>query len=256
LVHAFYSQAGGEAMIALGEDPKKYAALLQSVADDLQPRGGLESEVVSQMVRTLWRIRRAEQMEDGLAVKRLRNGLRMNQLATAPQFMHIQDTYERLCNIGRMLSRPDSTPLPGEIAALTNAFGANPPDDVRKLFPLLRAYGEAAAKAPGPTNENGDSGTNPSTAEEQEREAAGQKLDDALNEIMLPYRRTLDSLMEDCEAIRSPENIAALMAPRDESSLIMQRAEDSNLRRFWRLTRIYLMIKDRYKDTGTDEGDV
>jgi hypothetical protein len=38
LVHGFYSQAGGEAMIALGEDPKKYAALLQSVADDLQPR--------------------------------------------------------------------------------------------------------------------------------------------------------------------------------------------------------------------------
>jgi hypothetical protein len=256
LVHGFYSQAKDGVMIALGEDPKQYAALLESVVNNLQPRAGLECELVAQMVRTLWRIRRAEDIQDGLALKRMRSGLQMDHLVAAPQFMHIHDTYERLCDIGKMLSRPDSTPLPGEIAALTNAFGANPPEDVRRIFPLLRAYGVAAAKAPGPIKENRESGTNPSTAEEQEREAAGQKLDDALNEIMLPYRRTLDSLMEDCEAIRSPENIAALMAPRDESSLIMQRAEDSNLRRFWRLTRIYLMIKDRYKDTGTDEGDV
>ena len=57
-----------------------------------------------------------------------------------------------------MLNRPDSTPLPGEIQAFVNAFGATPPDDVQKLFPLLRSFGEAAAKAPGPANENGDGG--------------------------------------------------------------------------------------------------
>jgi hypothetical protein len=46
-----------------------------------------------------------------------------------------------------------------------NAFGATPPDNVRKIFPLLRSYGEAAAKAPGPVNENGEIGPTPSTAE-------------------------------------------------------------------------------------------
>jgi hypothetical protein len=78
LVHGFYFQAGNGAMLALGEDPKQYAALLQSVVNNLHPRAGLESELVVQMVRTLWRIRRAEQMQDGLAVKRLRSGLKFD----------------------------------------------------------------------------------------------------------------------------------------------------------------------------------
>jgi hypothetical protein len=80
-----------------------------------------------------------------------------------------------------------------------------------------------------------------------------QRLDAALMEVMLPYRRTLDSLMEDWEEIRSPENIAALMAPRDENSLLMQREEDSNLRRLWRLTRLYLMIKGQSGEPEVDE---
>jgi len=42
------------------------------------------------------------------------------------------------------------------------------------------------------------------------------------------------------------------MAPRDESSLLMQRQEDSNLRRFWRLTRLYLMIRGQ---SGEPDGD-
>jgi hypothetical protein len=80
-----------------------------------------------------------------------------------------------------------------------------------------------------------------------------QRLDAALMEVMLPYPRTLDSLMEDWEEIRSPENIAALMAPRDENSLLMQREEDSSLRRLWRLTRLYLMIKGPSGEPEVDD---
>jgi len=241
LRHGFYSQAQG-ALTALGEDPAEYAGLMNSVQTNLVE--GLEIELKELIGDTLWRMKRAVRTQNGLAVKRVQSGLHMEQLTAAPQFMHIRNTYERLCDIGRMLSRPDSTPLPGEIPALMNAFGASPPDDVRRIFPLLRAYGEAAAKAPGPMKENSGSGSNPSTAKGQERETAGQKLDDALNEIMLPYRRTLDSLVEDCEAIHSPENIAALMAPRDENSLLMQRYEDSNLRQLWRLTNILAKVQN------------
>jgi len=74
---------------------------------------------------------------------------------------------DSMCAIGRMLNASDSTPSPGEIRALVNAFGATPPEDVRKLFPLLRAFGEALAKAPAPANENGDRGTIPSVAEKR-----------------------------------------------------------------------------------------
>ncbi len=61
---------------------------------------------------------------------------------------------------------------------------------------------------------------------------------------MLPLPKALDSLLEESEKVRSPENIAALMAPRDESALLMQRMEDSNLRQFWRLTNILVKIQN------------
>ena len=241
LRHGYYSQEPG-ALTALGEDPAEYAGLMNSLQTNLV--GGLEGELKVLIGDTLWRMKRATRMQNGLAAKRIRSGLEMELLVTAPRMAAIQETYEPLCVIGRMLNRPDSTPLPGEIAAMIKAFGAAPPDDVRKIFPLLRAYGEAAAKAPGPTRKNGDSTLTPATAEEQEREAARQKLDAALAETGFPYRKALDALLAESEKAHSPENLAALMAPRDENSLLMQRWEDSNLRQLWRLTNILVKVQN------------
>jgi len=242
LRHGFYSEAPQEVLIALGEDPAEYNRLLASLENNLAE--GLEGELVRRIGRTLWRMQRAERMQDGLAVKRVHRGMQMEQLMVAPKMLRINDIYEGLCAIGRMLNRPDSAPSPAEIQALVNAFGATPPDDIQKLFPLLRSFGEAAAKAAGPANENGDREPVPSAAEEQESESARQKLDAALHEIMFHYRTTLDSLMEESEKGRSPENIAALMAPRDENALLMQRMEDSNLRQLWRLTNILVKVRN------------
>jgi hypothetical protein len=253
LLHGFYSQARDEAMIALGEDPKEYAGLLRSLVDDLQPRAGLQSQVVLQMGRALWRMQRAERMQDGLAVRRVHRGLQTQQLAAAPSLLHVHDIYEGLCAIGRMLNREDSTPGPGEIETLMKAFGATPPDDVRKLFPLLRSYREAAAKATGPTTEHDAAGPIPSTAEGQAREAARKQLDAALDEVIMPYARKCELLLGEFEKARSPEGIAALMAPKDENALLMQRMEESSLRQLWRLTRIFWMTKRQPGETEADE---
>jgi hypothetical protein len=260
LLHGFYSRAQDEALIALGEDPKEYARLLQSMVSDLDPRAGLQSELVLGMGRTLWRMRRAEQMQDGLALKRVQSGLQVETLTTGPRMLHIHGIDEGLCAIGRMLNRPESRPSRAEIQNLVNAFGANPPDDVQKLFPLLRSFGEAASKAPGPAVENGNAGPIP-PGEGQERESARQKLFAALDETMSPYRRNLDSVMEESEKVSSPENIAALMAPRDKNALLVQSMEDSSLRQLWRLTNVLfwarngaLTLRD-VKNEGTS-GDV
>jgi hypothetical protein len=42
----------------------------------------------------------------------------------------------------------------------------------------------------------------------------------------------------------SPENIAALMAPRDENALLMQRMEDSNPRQLWRITNMLVKVRN------------
>jgi hypothetical protein len=50
--------------------------------------------------------------------------------------------------------------------------------------------------------------------------------------------------MKEGNKVRSPENIAALMAPRDENALLMQRREDSNLRQLWRLTSMLVKVRN------------
>ena len=148
LRHGFYSQAPQEVLTALGEDPAEYRRLMVSLENNLAE--GLESQLVWRIGRALWGMQRAERMQDGLAVKRVQGGLQMEELAAAPRMLHIDDIYEGLCAIGRMLNRPDSAPSPAEIEALVNAFGATPPDDVRKTLPsspLLRGSGSEGAGA-------------------------------------------------------------------------------------------------------------
>jgi hypothetical protein len=84
----------------------------------------------------------------------------------------------------------------------------------------------------------------PSAVEGQERAAARQKLYAALDEVIMPYARKEELLTEEFDKVRSPENIAALMAPRDENALLMQRMEDSSLRQLWRLTNILVKVRN------------
>jgi len=60
--------------------------------------------------------------------------------------------------------------------------------------------------------------------------------------------------MKKSDQVRSPENIAALMAPKEENAMLMQRMEDSNLRQLWRLTDILLKLrKGGLNQTGMDK---
>ena len=58
------------------------------------------------------------------------------------------------------------------------------------------------------------------------------------------YRRACVKFAEQLDEMRSPENLAAMMAPQDEKSLLMQRMEDSGLRQLWRLTNVLFKIRN------------
>src|ERR1035441_2751676 len=45
------------------------------------------------------------------------------------------------------------------------------------------------------------------------------------------------------ERVGSPENLAALMAPARSNDLLLQRMEDSHLRRLWRLTNTLMKLR-------------
>jgi len=239
LRHGFYSQADPEVLRALGEDPAQYRRMMKSLETDLPE--AMEAQIVGRIGRTFWRMQRAERMQEGLALKRVRKGTQMEEFMATPRTLENNQTYEALCALYRPINNPDPPPSRQDIEDLIHAFGAKPPDEIKKAFPLYRAYWEAAWKAPIP-NEDGEPNPNPSPAE-LERDAAREKFEAALDPVTDKYARMQDMLMKQFEQVRSPENIAALMAPKDENALLMQRMEDSSLRQLWRLTDILLKLR-------------
>jgi hypothetical protein len=227
-------------LLALGEDPAEYVRMMKSLETDLAQ--AMEEQVVGCIGRTFWRMKRAERIQDGLAVKRVRKGTEIEEFMAAPQMLHIYGLYENLCALGRRINNPDPMPSRDEIEALIDAIGTEPPDDVKALFPLYRAYWEAAWKAPTPAPGEGDPSP-AAAAAQREKEAAREKLNAVLYPLSMHYCQVNDMGLAKLDLVKSPENIAALMAPKDQNALLMQRMEDSNLRQLWRLTSILMKVR-------------
>lgn len=240
LRHGFYAKADQDVLRALGEDPAEYRRMMKRLETDVAQ--AMEEQVVGCIGRTLWRMKRAERMQDGLAVKRVRKGTEMEEIMATPQMLRISDLHENLCALYRRINNPDPSPSRDEIKALIDAFGAEPPDAVKAVFPLYRAYWEAAWKAPIPAAGNG----NPSPAAEaaqRAKEAASEKLNAVLDPLSTHYAQVNEIGQDRFDLVKSPENIAAMMAPKDQNTLLMQRMEDSNLRQLWRLTDILMKVR-------------
>jgi hypothetical protein len=243
LRHGFYSQARDEAMVALGEDPEEYAGLLKSLVDDLQPSEGLESQLVLRMGRALWRMQRAERMQDGLAMKRIQGRMQIEEFAALSQVSRAADNLERFEILAAALARRDG-PTGAEIRTFVESCGDNPGADMQEFFLLLRSLEKPAAEEPGPA------------AEERERKAARRKARAQLDQMMEGYRRVCVRLSQQADNVRSSENMAALMAPQDENALLMQRMEDSNLRQLWRLTNTLIKVRNgalTHKDVKNED---
>ncbi len=71
LRHGFYSQAQGEALRALGEDPAEFEHLLESLIATWQPADEFESRLVTRLARALWRMERGDRIQESMAVAQL-----------------------------------------------------------------------------------------------------------------------------------------------------------------------------------------
>ena len=94
-----------------------------------------------------------------------------------------------------------------------------------------------------------------------ERKAACRKARTQLRKMAESYRRICVRMAEKFDEMQSPENLAALTAPRDDQALLMQRLEDSSLRQLWRLTNMLLRVRNgavtlRDVKNETTSGDV
>ena len=80
-----------ELLMALGEEPKEYQRMMESLLEDLEPRRGLESHLVEQMGETFWRMRRAQRMRDGLALKSIQRKVQGEEMVATMQASKVFD---------------------------------------------------------------------------------------------------------------------------------------------------------------------
>jgi hypothetical protein len=249
LRHGFYSQSRAEVLIALGEDPEDYLCLMESLKKDLHPREGLEDQLVTNMGETLWGMRRAQRMREGLALKRIQVralGEQMTATAHAAKAFENLEPFEQL---RAALSRRDKGPTEEEIESFVESCKKDSSPETRDFILLLTSLNEPMETA--------------------ERKAALRQARVQLTSLMDGYETAAWTMARQAENIHSPENLAALMAPDGSNALLLQKMEDSHLRRLWRLTNTLMKIRqgglapkdvkneDRsgnvYENKGTDD---
>jgi hypothetical protein len=222
LRHGFYAKAQNGALTALGEDPEEYAALMDSLENNLLE--GLEVALRERIGDTLWRMKRAARMQNGLVLRRINAALETQQTASMPQRLRAHENLDCYEEMARALARRGDGPTPAEVQTFVKHFDDDPSEEMQELFLLLKSL----HKLP----------------EGPERKAARRKAREQVNEMMESYRRVCIKFAEKLDEMQSPENLAALTAPRDEQSLLMQRQEDSSLRQLWRLTNMLFRVRN------------
>jgi hypothetical protein len=222
LRHGFYAQAQNGALTALGEDPEEYADLMNSLENNLVE--GLEAELKQRIGDTLWRMKRAARMQNGLALKRIKAAQEIQKVTTMPQRLRAHENLERYEDLATALRRRGNGPTPAEIQAFVRHFDDDPSEDMKEFFVLLKSLNKLE--------------------EGPERKAALRQARAQLRDLEESYRRVCVKFAEQLDEMQSPENLAALTAPRDEKSLLMQRMEDSSLRQLWRLTNMLFRVRN------------
>ena len=239
LRHGFYAQASNGALTALGEDPQEYSDLMKSLENNLA--AGLESELVQRIGDTLWRMKRAARMRDGIARKRLKAAIETQEMMTEPQRLRAYETLQGYEDLGLALRRRGNGPTPEEIQTFVKTCGNDPSEDMQEFLLLLKSL-QKLEKGP-------------------ERRAACRKARTQLEGLKESYRRICVMIGEKLDEMQSPESLAAHITPQEDKSLLMQRMEDSSLRQLWRLTNVLFRVRSGaleqrdVKNEGTS-GDV
>ena len=217
------NEARYELLLELGEEPQDYQRLMESLQADLQPRPGLESQLVEQMGDTFWRMRRAQNMRDGLALKSIQRKVQSEDMLATMQASKVFEALEPFERLEEALSRRGGGSIAAEIDEFVKTRKGQSSEAMQKFIVLLKSLQEPM--------------------EEAERKAALREARKQLAELMEPYETLAWQYARKSERVQSSENPAALMAPDDKQSAHLQRLEDSYLRRMWRLFNAFGKVR-------------
>ena len=247
-VHGFYSQAEGEALRALGEDPDGFKSLLNDVIAEWQPATGFEARLVKRLARALWKCERDDRWQESVAVRQLQN-------LDANAARRIREAEERFKQSQAMLKwlveaakKEDYCTGFDEIVVFADVFGEEPKgrawDIHTLLYRLLKpgspAHGKAPAGYVGPV-----AMPDLPIADGHHRPAVRRELRERLEAEMEARKVAHAEEMKEFEYTTNPYYRYTLVAPNHPQAQLMQRSEDSNFRKVERLTRMLTRIRGK-----------
>jgi hypothetical protein len=219
----FFTESRYGLLLALGEEPKDYQSMMESLLEDLQPRPGLESHLVEQIAETFWRMQRVQRMRDGLALKNIQRKVQGEEMVASMHASKAFDALEPFEHLKEALSRRGAGPTAAEIDEFVKTRKDDSSEEMQEFIRLLKSLQDPM--------------------EDPERKAACKQARKQLGERMEAYEHLAWRFSRQSEKVQSPENLAALMAPQDQTSVHLQRMEDFSLRRLWRLINAFEKVR-------------
>jgi hypothetical protein len=201
LRHGFYSEDEAVVMLRLGEDPQEFGVLMASLHEDLDPRGRLECELVSRLGCTLWRMRSIGRTRQGLALKRVEAQTELEELALLPRATDAAEFVQPFLDLQNALDRRGG-PTTEEVDLFIELRGGHGQRGMPEFVQLLRALTKAT--------------------EQKERRRLIRRARTALRQVTEPHMSAAWCLTSRARRINSPENLAAMAAPHDERSMLLQ----------------------------------
>jgi len=247
-IHGFYSQAEGEALRALGEDPDGFKSLLKDVIAEWQPATGFEGRLVKRLARALWKCERDDRWQESVAVRQLQrldeNAARAIREAEA----RFQQTQATLKGLVEATKKEDYCTGFDEIVAFADVFGEKPVgkswDIHTLLYRLLKPGSPLHGKAPA-GYEGPEAMPDLPIAEGHHRPAVRRELRERLEAAMEARKAALAAELKEFEYTTNLYYRDTMLAPAHPQAQLMQRSEDSNFRKVERLTRMLTQIRTK-----------
>ncbi|MGO8734316.1 MAG: hypothetical protein ACLQVM_16195, partial [Terriglobia bacterium] len=119
LRHGFYSQDRDKALRALGEDPRDFDAMVNSVREKYEPADGFEEALAMRLARAMWRMDRADRIE-GYALRQAKDENNCREDRLHAQMMRLKMTGASLQSLAQAVARERYVTTPGHLDLMRN----------------------------------------------------------------------------------------------------------------------------------------
>ncbi len=125
LRHGFYSPAQGAVLVALGEDPARFEDLLDSLTEIWQPANQMERRLVERLARALWRMERADRIQESLTAEQLHRSM---PKPTLIQIVNraLKDKANKVTSLAAEVSQPGHFTSPEDFQVFDELYGDGP----------------------------------------------------------------------------------------------------------------------------------